>query len=77
MHIQHKAIGNTFCLAVLMLQKGIIQIFKDWHVLRHRIFKISIVDMTDTLVNDTLLIIFQTVLSSGNQITEGNDKITL
>ena len=34
-----------------------------------------IVNMTDTFINDTFLIIFQTVLSSGNQITQGNDKI--
>ena len=33
--------------------------------------------MTDTFVNDTLLIILQTVLSSGNQITQGNEKVTL
>ena len=33
--------------------------------------------MTDTFINDTLLIILQTVLPSGNQITQGNDKITL
>lgn len=31
--------------------------------------------MTDTFVNDTFLIIFQTVLSSGNQVTQSNDKI--
>ena len=41
------------------------------------IFKIVIIDMTDTFVNDTFLIILQTVLSSGNQITQGNDKIGL
>ena len=33
--------------------------------------------MTDKLVNDTLLIILQTVLSSGNQITQGKEKLTL
>ena len=31
--------------------------------------------MADTLVNNTFFIIFQTVFSSGNQITKGNDKI--
>ena len=31
--------------------------------------------MSDTLINDTLFIVLQTVLSSGNQIAQGNQKV--
>ena len=33
--------------------------------------------MLDTGVNDTLLVIFQTVLPSGYQVTQGNQEIAL
>ena len=69
MHIQHEGIGNALRLFVLVGKQRIIQIFKERHILRHRVFKVGIVNMADTLVNDTFLIILQTVLSSGDQVT--------
>ena len=69
MHIQHEAVCDTLRFFVLVLQEGIIQIFKDRHIFRHGIFKVAIVDMTDTLVNDAFLIVLQPVLPSGDQVT--------
>ena len=39
--------------------------------------KIPVIDMLDTGVDNALLVIFQTVLPSGNQVTQRNQKVTL
>ena len=59
----------------VLLQKGIIQVLKDWHILRGRIVEISLVDLMHTTVDNRLFDRLQAILTAHNQLTEGQDKI--
>ena len=48
----------------VLLQKGIIQILKDRHILRGRIVEISLVDLMHTTVNNRLFDRLQAILTA-------------
>ena len=69
--------GGRYMVGFLfvLLQKGIIQILKDRHILRSRIVEISLIDLMHTTVDNRLFDRLQAVLTAHNQLTEGQDKI--
>ena len=57
------------CLRLLLRKKCLIQISKDRHIIRSRIFKIFLIDLPDTAVNDRLFYRTQTILVPNDQLT--------
>ena len=51
----------------VLLQKGIIQILKDRHILRCRIVEISLVDLMHTTVDHRLFDRLQAILTAHNR----------
>ena len=61
----------------VLCQKCIVEILQQWHILRHRIFKVGLINLVDTAVNDCLFHRLQPFLAAHNQFAERQNKICL
>ena len=74
-NIDFKGSCNMMRFLFFLLQKGIIQVLQNRHILRFGIIKISLINLMHTTVNDRLFDRLQSVLATYNQLTKGQDKI--
>ena len=68
-HIDFKCCCHMLCLRLFLCKKCLVQVSQDWHILRSRIFKIFLIDLPDTAVNDRLFYRTQTILVPNDQLT--------
>ena len=54
----------------VLCQKCIVEILQQWHILRHRIFKVGLINLVDTAVNDCLFHRLQPFLAAHDQFAE-------
>ena len=73
--IDFKSRGHMTGLFLLLDQQRFIQVLQYWHILRHGIFKILLVDLMDTAVNDRFLYGLQALLAAYHQFTQGQDEV--
>ena len=65
------------CFRLILLKECVIQILQKRHLLRSRIFKILLIDLMDTSVDDRLLNRLQALLATYDKLTQRQNKICL
>ena len=76
-HIDFKRRCHMTCLRFFLFDQFLIQISQNWHVFRSWIFKIPLIDLMDTPIDDSFFYRFQTILASYDKFTQRQDKICL
>ena len=61
----------------VLRQQGIVQIFQQRHILRHRVFKVGLINLVNAAVDHCFLHRLQPFFATHDQLTEGQDEISL
>ena len=74
-HIDFQCCCHMVCFLFILPKQSFVQILQHRHILRHRMFKIGLVNLMNTAVDDRLFYRLQAFFSAHDQLTQGQDEI--
>ena len=74
-HIDFQRRGQLLRFLFLLLPEGVVQVFKDRHILRPGIIEVGLVDDVNRTVDNRLFNRLQSIPPANDQLTERQDKV--